>query len=232
MCPACWKTNRPQDTRCYRCHTARNADPATIDLQRGAGRAATAKDDARGILEVFVALPGVVFSWYAWLMVLSAVLLLVFAALLALSPRGHLAALVLFGFAVSCFLIARALRWTSRSMRQSNPRGFLVGLVLSLVISGGELLGRRVAAVVNFEPKQIGKFMSEVLETAERTGEFKVHFASAREAFNMVAAAVDGKEGQPGAYRDYKLRQIMDAPVPSKMSHQIVREMESEVVLR
>ncbi|MGE3142926.1 MAG: tRNA-binding protein [Hyphomonadaceae bacterium] len=27
----------------------------------------------------------------------------------------------------------------------------------------GELLGRRVAAVVNFPPRQIGKFMSEVL---------------------------------------------------------------------
>ena len=27
----------------------------------------------------------------------------------------------------------------------------------------GELIGRRVAAVVNFEPRQIGKFVSEVL---------------------------------------------------------------------
>ena len=29
--------------------------------------------------------------------------------------------------------------------------------------SAGELLGRQVAAVVNFPPRQIGKFMSEVL---------------------------------------------------------------------
>lgn len=37
----------------------------------------------------------------------------------------------------------------------------------------GELIGRRVAAVVNFEPKQIGKFMSEVLTLGfpDRNGE-------------------------------------------------------------
>jgi hypothetical protein len=80
--------------------------------------------------------------------------------------------------------------------------------------------------------EQMKKFMSEVLETAERTGEFKVHFASAREAFNMVAAAVDGKEGPPGAYRDYKLRQIMDEPVRGQLLPEIGRERESEVVLR
>jgi tRNA-binding protein len=37
----------------------------------------------------------------------------------------------------------------------------------------GELIGRRVAAVVNFEPRQIGKFMSEVLTLGfpDRNGE-------------------------------------------------------------
>ena len=79
--------------------------------------------------------------------------------------------------------------------------------------------------------EQMKMFMSEVLETAERSGEFKVHFASAREAFNMVVAAVDGKEGQPGAYRDYKLRQIMHERAGSKVQHEIERERESEVVL-
>jgi len=80
--------------------------------------------------------------------------------------------------------------------------------------------------------EQMKKFMSEVLETAERTGEFKVHFASAREAFNMVAAAVDGKEGSPGTYRDYKLRQIMHEPAQRQLPREIGRERESEVVLR
>ncbi len=56
---------------------------------------------------------------------------------------------------------------------------------------------------------QMKRFMSEVLEFGERSGEFKVHFASAREAFNMVVAAVEGREGHPGAFRDYRLRQIM-----------------------
>ena len=60
--------------------------------------------------------------------------------------------------------------------------------------------------------EQLKRFMTEVLELSERTREFKVHFASAREAFNMVMAAVDGLDGEPGEYRDHRLRQIMNEP--------------------
>ena len=53
------------------------------------------------------------------------------------------------------------------------------------------------------------RFMNHILELAEKTGDFTIHFASAREAFNMVMAAIDGHSGSPGGYRDYKLRQVM-----------------------
>ena len=54
------------------------------------------------------------------------------------------------------------------------------------------------------------RFFSEIIENGERTGDYKVHFASAREAFNIVLAAIDGKKGTPSEYRNYRLRAIMD----------------------
>src|SRR6185369_8097593 len=57
---------------------------------------------------------------------------------------------------------------------------------------------------------QMRRFMSEMLELSEKTKEFSVCFASAREAYNMVMAAADGHSGPTGRYRDYKLRQIME----------------------
>jgi hypothetical protein len=53
------------------------------------------------------------------------------------------------------------------------------------------------------------RFFSEVIENGERSGDYTVHFASAREAFNIVAAAIDGKEGTPNDFRNYRLRAIM-----------------------
>lgn len=76
--------------------------------------------------------------------------------------------------------------------------------------------------------EQMKRFMNDVMETGESSGEFKVHFASAREAFNMVAAAVDGKVGPPGTYRNYKLRQIMDE---RKFVEVNTAEYEAELVL-
>ena len=59
------------------------------------------------------------------------------------------------------------------------------------------------------EPVRV--FWSEVMELAERTGQFKLHFASARETFNMITAALDNQTGDPGRYRDYSLIQVMDS---------------------
>ncbi|HLJ92001.1 MAG TPA: hypothetical protein VKU02_02295 [Gemmataceae bacterium] len=53
------------------------------------------------------------------------------------------------------------------------------------------------------------RFMGEVLEYGHRSEEYKIHFATAREAFNIVMAAVDGHSGEPGQYRDYLLRSLM-----------------------
>jgi len=53
------------------------------------------------------------------------------------------------------------------------------------------------------------KFFGKIVEESERSGTYKVHFATAREAFNITAAAIDGKRGEPGKYRDYRLRSIM-----------------------
>lgn len=53
------------------------------------------------------------------------------------------------------------------------------------------------------------RFFNEIIENGEKSGEYKVHFASAREAFNMVSAAIDGKNGNPHEFRDYGLKTIM-----------------------
>jgi hypothetical protein len=72
--------------------------------------------------------------------------------------------------------------------------------------------------------EQMKRFMSDVLDHADRN-DFKVHFASAREAFNMVMAAVENQPGEPGMFREYKLRQIMHEKPAS------VDEREAELVL-
>jgi hypothetical protein len=60
------------------------------------------------------------------------------------------------------------------------------------------------------------RFFSEIIENSERTGEFDIYFATAREAFNMVLAATDGKKGSPNEYRNYRLKAIMDEPEQSE----------------
>jgi hypothetical protein len=49
------------------------------------------------------------------------------------------------------------------------------------------------------------KFVDELAGGAEQRNEI-LHFVSAREMVNIILAACDGKEGDPGEYRDYQLK--------------------------
>jgi hypothetical protein len=60
------------------------------------------------------------------------------------------------------------------------------------------------------------RFFGEIIENGEKTGKYKVYFASAREAFNMVSAAIEGKKGNPGEFRDYRLKAIMNETAANK----------------
>lgn len=57
------------------------------------------------------------------------------------------------------------------------------------------------------------RFLNELTSGAEKRNEI-LHFVSAREMVNIIFAACDGKEGNPGEYRDYRLKRARpDLPV-------------------
>jgi hypothetical protein len=59
--------------------------------------------------------------------------------------------------------------------------------------------------VVLGEPMR--EFLRELVEGAGQRDEV-LHFVSAREMVNIIFAACDGREGNPGEYRDYRLKRI------------------------
>jgi len=59
------------------------------------------------------------------------------------------------------------------------------------------------------EPVMLGAPIRHFLRTlldAARDGGDRVHFVTAREMVNIALAACDGRDGDPGAYREYRLR--------------------------
>ena len=55
---------------------------------------------------------------------------------------------------------------------------------------------------------QIKQFLQELIEDARSAGNYVLHFVTAREMVNIVLAACDGRDGDPGRYRDYRLLTI------------------------
>jgi hypothetical protein len=50
-------------------------------------------------------------------------------------------------------------------------------------------------------------FLTELLAGGSN-GAYKVHFLTAREMVNIALAACDGMTGEPGAFRDYRLKLV------------------------
>ena len=56
-------------------------------------------------------------------------------------------------------------------------------------------------------------FLRELVEGAEERNEI-LHFVTAREMVNIALAACDGKSGNPGDYRDYRLKRVHEKNAP------------------
>jgi hypothetical protein len=56
-------------------------------------------------------------------------------------------------------------------------------------------------------------FLKQLAETASSDSRLRLHFVTAREMVNIALAACDGREGEPGQYRDYRLRLIQSVPM-------------------
>ena len=61
------------------------------------------------------------------------------------------------------------------------------------------------------------RFLAEFVEGARDRNEV-IHFVTAREMVNIILAACDGREGNPGEYRDYRLKLTGDASVQFRKS--------------
>jgi hypothetical protein len=67
-------------------------------------------------------------------------------------------------------------------------------------------------------------FLREVTSETEQRNEI-LHFTSAREMVNIMLAACDGKEGNPGNYRDYRLKRaravLRDSQYPQRSAEAV-----------
>ena len=96
---------------------------------------------------------------------------------------------------------ARFRRWRSANITVSGRSDWIF---IKLYCHG--FFDRDQSVCIGDEAK---RFFGDLVEDCERSGSGTVHFATAREAFNMATAAIDGKNGSPNEFRDYRLYSIM-----------------------
>ncbi len=68
------------------------------------------------------------------------------------------------------------------------------------------------------------RLFDKIIENGDKTGQYSVHFASAREAVNMVYAAIENKLGNPNDFRNYRLKSIMSELKKSVLAYLFLYE--------
>ena len=142
VCRACWKSNRPEDARCYRCKTPREQQMAveagSLKERTQPGYKLRGRMDAQlGLLAMVVAFPMLL---SAWLGMIGGVLLFVYA-LLELISGDQEAALGLGVIAAVIFVISLLWRFISRSVRRHARWAYAIAAVVYLLPSAPWLLG-------------------------------------------------------------------------------------------
>lgn len=95
--------------------------------------------------------------------------------------------------------------WRQAAIRvQGRPDWFFIKLYCHGLVSRDEpaMFG---ASIQNF--------LRELIEGPGNRTEYRVHFVTMRQMANIILAACDGCEGNPGEYRDYRFR-LTEAAVP------------------
>ncbi len=98
--------------------------------------------------------------------------------------------------------IRRLALWKKAAVRvQGRPDWFFIKL-------HAHSMDPTQSEAVTGEPMR--RFLEELVQGAGDRKE-TLHFTSAREMVNIILAACDGREGNPGLYRDYRFRRFRDA---------------------
>ena len=69
------------------------------------------------------------------------------------------------------------------------------------------------------------RFLTQLVEGAQDRQEV-IHFVTARQMVNIIWAACDGREGNPGDYRDYHLKLACESSAEDSPKHKSAGERE------
>ena len=141
ICRACWKANRPDDDRCYRCKAQRDpqVDVALFTDQPAAGSMTQGRrlDTELPLLVLLVSLPMWISGWLAYL---GAALLVVVAVLGVLS--GNVASgIVLIIAAGVAVIIGSVWMFVSRKVRRTARWAYAVAAIAYVLPTAPSLLG-------------------------------------------------------------------------------------------